>query len=95
MNFYLARECLFTSWIWQGTSFQVYEAVQEDDPLQVYHESYGQKAQEQVFCLWPEEGEMLKLVPFIFNWQMNILSQDENSPALQALAIMYEKIWKV
>ena len=94
MNFYLARECLFTSWIWQGTSFQVYEAVQEDDPLQVCHESHGQEAIDQVFCLWPEEGEVWKLVPSSVNLQMNILSQGENSPALPALVIMYKMFGK-
>ena len=34
-------------------------------PLQVCHESHGQEAQDQVFCLGQEEGDMLmlKLVP--------------------------------
>ena len=31
--------------------FQVHEEVQEDGPLQVCHESHGQEAQDQVFCL--------------------------------------------
>ena len=60
-------------------------------PLQVCHESHGQEAQDQVFCLGQEEGDMLKLVPC----QLQLANEHSHTrrdfPALPALIILYRK----
>ena len=60
--------------------------------LQVCHESHGQEAQDQVFCLGQEEGKMLKLVSHQLQLANKHFQTRRGFTALPALVIFYKNM---
>ena len=96
VNTHLVRECSFASWSWQETSFNISGPRQKTWSWALWPWISWQTCGGAIFPNLLMNFSLIvgNLSPANFNWQSNLLSQGENSPALPALIILYNKSGK-